>query len=149
MTLTLPSDPILDDPVFEQGWGLKPVTLRVLIAHAFEVQRSDPAHYPDLFKFPTVQEYARDLWNAHRRRVPPLDLMPLATEFNAVLRAMRASKSAPKGGKPPVGKATDRLGEKARQTAEKAAQKQARQELRAPATLLPDAPADSLWGRVL
>lgn len=149
MTLIFRTDPVLDDPVFDQGWGIKPVTLRVLIAHAYEVTRSAPALYPDLIYFPKVGELARELWNAHRRKVPALELMPAATEFNAALRALRASKSAPKNSKPTVGKATDRLGEKARQSAEKAAVRTARKELHAPAQLIPDAPADSLWGRVL
>ena len=96
------------------------VSLETMIAHAEEIRRSDPLMYFDLVKFPEIREAAVLLLAAHRMGAPEADVTEHAINLDAVLRAVRNAKAVPKSSKPTVGKASDRLGEKARKEAAKA-----------------------------
>jgi len=114
-------------PRFAQDMGSVP--LATMIAHAFEIQRSDPVFFPQLFKFPEMREAALQLIAAHRLGAPEADLIEHATHLNDVLKLVRASAAAPKPSKPTVGKASDRKYAKYELAAKKEAEKAERKRL--------------------
>jgi hypothetical protein len=96
------------------------VALETMIAHAEEIRRSDPAVFYDLIKFPEMREAAVTLLAAHRMGAPEADVITHAAHLDSVLREVRNAKAVPKPSKPTIGKASDRVGEKARKEAAKA-----------------------------
>ena len=118
------------------------VSLAVMVAHAREIERSDPEFYPDLQRYDEIRRTAARLLAASRLGAPEEDLVTFAHDLDRVLTYVRRQKALPRADKPTVGKATDRLGEKGRR-AEKKAQDRAERRTAAKASPIP---ADSLFG---
>jgi len=149
--LSAPPTGLSDTIRLPQGLGAT-VGLKVVIGHAYEIERSNPVTHYVLVKFPYLRDLALQLIAAHKLGAPLSDLHEHAERLNAALLHVKAAQSLPNPNKPTVGKAADRLGEKARKQQENATRRAERRALTAkptPVTLTPAAPAGSPWEGLL